>query len=54
MAAFLAPTAAARAFRSSCFSTGTMATVSLPSTSATRVLKTVAGSRPRASAASRP
>ena len=43
IAARLPPTAAARAFRSSEPATGTTATVSAPSTSATRVLNTRSG-----------
>ncbi|GAA3238109.1 hypothetical protein GCM10020256_58160 [Streptomyces thermocoprophilus] len=54
IAARLPPTAAARAFRSSDPATGTTATVSAPSTSATRVLKTRSGETPIASAASSP
>ena len=48
------PTARASALRSSWPETGTMPTVSLPSTVAIRVLNTRAGSRPSASAASSP
>ncbi|CAM5512348.1 hypothetical protein SGLAM104S_08255 [Streptomyces glaucescens] len=54
MAARLPPTAEARAFRSSWPATGTTATVRVPSTSATRVLKTRSGETPIASAASSP
>ena len=53
-----APSAIATRFpnerRSTCDATGTIATASLPSRSTTSVLKTRAGSRPSASAASRP
>ena len=52
--ALLPPTAAATALRSSCAVTGQIATTSRPSTSASRVLNTVAGSTPSAAAASRP
>ncbi|OAR25372.1 hypothetical protein A8W25_07020 [Streptomyces sp. ERV7] len=54
IAARLPPTAAASAFRSSEPATGTTATVSSPSTSATSVLKTRSGETPRAWAASSP
>ncbi len=54
IAARLPPTAAASAFRSSWPATGTTATVSAPSTSATRVLNTRSGETPIASAASSP
>ena len=50
----LPPTAAANAFRSSVADTGTTPIVNAPSTSATSVLNTRAGSRPSASAASGP
>ena len=43
MAAFLAPSAAAKAFRSRLPLTGTTPTASLPSTSTISVLKTLAG-----------
>ena len=54
MAAFFPPAAAASALRSSDPETGTTATVSLPSTAATRVLNTRSASTPRALAASSP
>src|SRR5690349_21577473 len=52
--AFFPPAAAAIAFRSSCLSTGTTPTVSLPSTSTSNVLNTCSGASPSSSAASSP
>ena len=52
--AFLAPSTAARALRSSWQGTGTTATTSAPPTSATRVLKIRSGSMSKAAAASSP
>src|SRR5262245_19786528 len=54
IAALRPPRARASALRSSRPDTGTTATTRPPSRSASRVLKTWSGSRPRAAAASRP